>query len=195
MKDRYLPIIRQKRLLLRRITLPVRRKAPTSTTEPSNKETQTEKKRTSSKKNFSNYKDKLGDVEFVSIQDFLAYKIGFGDLVFEKSKKNGLEALMSRERYGKLLYKQGTDIDRGSKAKIGSLPISEFYDWLESNKDVPAVKEYLATLEGMSEADKKEGRRKDACKDYISFWMLKEPHGCIYLSKSMVWNSRRKDRM
>lgn len=148
-------------------------KTPTSTTESSNKETQTEKKRTSSKKNFSNYKDKLGDVEFVSIQDFLAYKIGFGDLVFEKSKKNGLEALMSRERYGKLLYKQGTDIDRGSKAKNGSLPISEFYDWLESNKDVPAVKAYLDTLEGMSEADKKEAAERMLAKTISAFGCLK----------------------
>lgn len=145
----------------------------TPTTESSNKETQTEKKRTSSKKNFSNYKDKLGDVEFVSIQDFLAYKIGFGDLVFEKNRKNGLEALMSRERYGKLLYKQGTDIDRGSKAKNGSLPISEFYDWLESNKDVPAVKAYLDTLEGMSEADKKEAAERMLAKTISAFGCLK----------------------
>lgn len=147
---------------------------PTNTTESAIPTTETQtKKRTSSKKNFSNYKDKLGDVEFVSIQDFLAYKIGFGDLVFEKSKKNGLEALMSREGYGKLLYKQGTDIDRGSKAKNGSLPISEFYDWLESNKDVPAVKAYLDTLEGMSEADKREAAERMLAKTISAFGCLK----------------------
>lgn len=150
-------------------------KTPTNTTESviPTTETETKKKRTSSKKNFSNYKDKLGDVEFVSIQDFLAYKIGFGDLVFEKSKKNGLEALMSREGYGKLLYKQGTDIDRGSKAKNGSLPISEFYDWLERNKDVPAVKAYLDTLEGMSEADKREAAERMLAKTISAFGCLK----------------------
>ena len=145
----------------------------TPTPESPNKETQTKKNRTSSKKNFSNYKGKLGDVEFVSIQDFLAYKIGFGDLVFEKNRKNGLEALMSRERYGKLLYKQGTDIDRGSKVKNGSLPISGFYDWLESNKDVPAVKAYLDTLEGMNEADKKEAAERMLAKTISAFGCLK----------------------
>lgn len=149
-------------------TPPVTTESATPTTE-----TNIKKKRTSSKKNFSNYKDKLGDVEFVSIQDFLAYKIGFGDLVFEKSKKNGLEALMSRERYGKLLYKQGTDIDRGSKAKNGSLPISEFYDWLESHKDVPAVKAYLDTLEGMSESGRREAAEKMLAKTISAFGCLK----------------------
>lgn len=169
-------------------------KTPTSTTESSNKETQTEEKRTSSKKNFSNYKDKLGDVEFVSIQDFLAYKIGFGDLVFEKSKKNGLEALMSRERYGKLLYKQGTDIDRGSKAKNGSLPISEFYDWLESNKDVPAVKEYLNTLEGMSEADKKEAAERMLAKTISAFGCLKSRMVAFTCQKhGMEFQAERQD--
>ena len=168
-------------------------KTPTPTTESPNKETQTEK-RTSSKKNFSNYKDKLGDVEFVSIQDFLAYKIGFGDLVFEKSKKNGLEALMSRERYGKLLYKQGTDIDRGSKAKNGSLPISEFYDWLESNKDVPVVKEYLATLEGMSEADKKEAAERMLAKTISIFGCLKSRMVAFTCQKHGVeFQSERQD--
>lgn len=149
--------------------------APAGTTESATPttETETKKKRTSSKKNFSNYKDKLRGVEFASIQDFLAYKIGFGDLIFEKSKKNGLEALMSREGYGKLLYKQGTDIDRGSKAKNGSLPISEFYDWLELNKDVPAVNAYLDTLEGMSEADKREAAERMLAKTISAFGCLK----------------------